>query len=126
MAPSSLQPLQGKSVLIVEDEALVAMELELILKGAGASVVGPVARINKALDLIRQNHIDAALLDLNLHGERPVAVAEALSGKRAAYVILTGYSFTLDEPCFREAPQLKKPASPKDIIGALTRAMRLS
>ena len=64
--PRSLQALR---VLIVEDEMLVAMELEEALKSCGCLVIGPASRIRHALQLANEAEIDAAVLDVNVAGE---------------------------------------------------------
>ena len=70
----------GKRILVVEDEMIVAMLIEDILMDNGATVVGPAARVNKALDLLGSEAIDAALLDVNLAGENTMPVAQELDG----------------------------------------------
>jgi CheY-like chemotaxis protein len=119
------QHLQGKRILVVEDEALVAREFKDFLIAAGASVVGPVGRVAKGLDLLERECPDAAILDLNLRGERPVALAKALNERQVPFVIVSGYSLACEEPCFRQAPKLKKPAAPREVIHALVDCTRL-
>jgi CheY-like chemotaxis protein len=119
------QPLEGKRILIVEDEALVAMEIEMFLEAAGGLVAGPVAESAQALDLLKRERPDAAILDLNLDGEQPTALAQALVQLRVPFVIVTGYFRTPSEPPFQRAPRLRKPATEEDLINALCRAMGL-
>jgi DNA-binding response OmpR family regulator len=74
----------GKRVLIVEDEYMIARDLALALEDAGAEVVGPAGTIQDALELIEDNDgIDGAVLDVNLHGERIYPVADLLSQKES-------------------------------------------
>ena len=109
--------LRGQRVLVVEDEALVAMELARVLTAAGAQVVGPVGTIEGALNLLDDQPIDRALLDVNLGG-RPVApVAEALARRRIPFVYLTGYQ----EPDIDDGPVLRKPVATSALLGALAR-----
>jgi two-component SAPR family response regulator len=61
--------LDGLRVLIVEDEALVAFQLEDMLAGLGGAIIGPASRVNQALDLLGRQTIDTAVLDLNVGGE---------------------------------------------------------
>ena len=70
--------LTGRRVLVVEDEALVAMLVEDALLDAGAAVVGPAATVSEALSLLSKENPDVAVLDLNLAGETstPVAILE--------------------------------------------------
>ena len=61
--------LDGLRVLIVEDEAFVAFQLEDMLAGLGGAIIGPASRVNQALDLLGRQTIDTAVLDLNVGGE---------------------------------------------------------
>ena len=110
-----IRSLAGQRVLIVEDEALVAMELAQILTAAGAQVIGPTGDIDEALALVEAGGVDRALLDINLAG-RPVApVASALTLKTIPFVYLTGYQ----EADVEGGPVLRKPASAAALLGAL-------
>jgi CheY-like chemotaxis protein len=85
--------LHGRSVLVVEDEYLIAADLYVSLMDAGAMVVGPVSTIGDALnELQSRDDIDAAVVDLDLHGEDGAAVADALASKGIPFVFATAYS----------------------------------
>ena len=113
--------LAGLRVLIVEDEFLLAMELETLVEGGGCTTVGPASSVRQALALINGEHPDIALLDVNLKGERATPVAAALQERGVPYVLITGYSDAqLSEPELRAAPRLEKPVSRR----ALARAVR--
>jgi DNA-binding response OmpR family regulator len=115
----------GRRVLIVEDEALVAMELEALLRQAGWDVLGPVGRVDMALALIDQQRPDAALLDLNLQGETALPVALALKAKDVPFVILSGYNRSQDDaPELRDAPRMSKPIMHRSLIQLLTTQLR--
>jgi CheY-like chemotaxis protein len=83
--------LSGRRVLIVEDEALVAMLAEDFLIELGAVVVGPATSIDDAMAMIAGHEIDAALLDINIRGERSDRVADALRLRGIPIVCATGY-----------------------------------
>src|SRR3954469_6426333 len=102
--------LRGARVLIVEDDLLIANYLEELLGMEGCIVVGPALRVDEALALIERGRPEAAVLDLNLYGERTTAVAEALTARRVPFVIMTGYGaeHLPDEPVLRRAPRLGK------------------
>jgi two-component system, chemotaxis family, sensor kinase Cph1 len=72
-------PLQGRRVLVVEDEFLVAMLIQEMLETAGCLVSSPISRLAEALDAAGREDCDAAVLDVNLAGDRIYPVAEILS-----------------------------------------------
>jgi two-component sensor histidine kinase/CheY-like chemotaxis protein len=109
--------LRDQRVLIVEDEAVVAMELARVLTAAGAKVVGPAGTIEEALDLLEGQPIDRAVLDVNLGGRLITPVAKALTGRRIPFVYLTGYQ----EPDVDGGPILRKPVAASILLGALAR-----
>jgi DNA-binding NtrC family response regulator len=111
----------GLRVLIVEDEFLLAMELESLVAGGGWTPVGPASSVRQALALIDGDLPDIALLDVNLKGERATPVAAALQERGVPYVLITGYGDAqLSEPELRRAPRLDKPVNCR----ALTRAVK--
>ncbi len=87
--------LTGKRILLVEDEALVAAMAEDMLVELGAIVVGPAPTIAKALALAADPAIDAAVLDVNVRGERIDPVVEALQIRGVPLVLATGYAETI-------------------------------
>lgn len=81
-----------KRILIVEDEYLIAQDLADEVQRLGFEVVGPVGRLDDAVDLVdRETGIDAAFLDVNLNGERVYAVADRLIARDVPVVLMTGY-----------------------------------
>lgn len=111
-------------VLVVEDEALVAMLVEDALLDAGFSVIGPAATVAEALDLLGQDKPDAAVLDLNLAGETSVPVADALAQRGIPFVVATGYGAAGLPPEHPAAPVLAKPYDPTELVAVLTRLTR--
>src|SRR5574341_760011 len=83
--------LRGQRILIVEDEWLVAIELQALLEQQGGVVLGPVNTVARALRLLDHERPDVALLDLNLNGQRSTPVASALSVQGVPFVVVTGY-----------------------------------
>ena len=78
-------------MLVVEDEFLIAMDLEAMLRDLACAVVGPIADLASALRAAREEMLDLALLDANLGGEPVTAVAEALVARGVPIVFCTGY-----------------------------------
>ncbi|CCM78488.1 response regulator [Rhizobium mesoamericanum] len=81
----------GMRVLIVEDEYFLADETRRRLQDLGATVVGPAAKVSRALDLIAREHIDAAIIDVYLGDELAFAVADELEERGISFVFATGY-----------------------------------
>jgi CheY-like chemotaxis protein len=101
--------LAGLRLLVLEDEALVAMLIEDTLRDLGCVVIGPAGTVAHALDLVAQETINLALLDVNLGGERSYAVAEALAARGTPFVFVTGYGATGVDKRYRRVPVLQKP-----------------
>jgi DNA-binding response OmpR family regulator len=109
----------GRAVLIVEDEPLLAMDLEAIVSGMGYDVVGPAFRLADGLELARTATINAALLDINLLGERSDPIAVALRERGIPYAFATGYGARGTD---HDVPVLSKPYTPeiiRDTLAAL-------
>lgn len=118
-------PLQGARILIVEDESIVAMELEDQLKREGCEVIGPVSLEAKALMALERDRPDAVVLDLNLNGKLVTDLADELVSRRTPFVIVTGYGKRqFDIPALRNAPRLHKPIEMQDLVRALADLIR--
>ena len=102
-------PLSGRRVLVVEDETMVAWLLEDMLADLGCAVVGPVARVNQALAMLDAEAIDAAVLDVNLNGQKSYPVADALAARGVPFVFSTGYDKDSLLDGYRTFPVLQKP-----------------
>lgn len=101
--------LSGCRVLVVEDEVLVAWALDDMLVALGCCVVGPAARVDQALAMIAATAIDAAVLDLNLNGQRSYPVADALAGQGIPFMFSTGYHKDSIADGYQDFPMLQKP-----------------
>jgi len=111
----------GYRVLVVEDEAIVAMLIEAHLIDFGCLVLGPAGTVRDALHLIeRDATIEAAILDMNLAGERVDQVATALSAKGIPFLFLTGYGAQPVE-AYPDSQVLGKPFQVKELRKALGR-----
>lgn len=103
--------LSGKRVLVVEDEMLVAMQIEDMLSDLGCTSITVAGTVEKALERIDEDAFDLATLDLNLNGTRSLPVAEALGSRRIPYAFATGYGSKGIEEAFADRPVLLKPYS---------------
>jgi PAS domain S-box-containing protein len=99
----------GNQVLVVEDEALVAMALRESLSELGYSVIGPFSRIAEALLALRNARVDAAVLDVNLGGEVVYPLADVLAADQVPFIFVTGYGADEIERRFASVPVLQKP-----------------
>lgn len=113
--------LAGRRILVVEDEAIVAMLVEDLLDELGCVVVGPAARIEDALRCIESDEIDAAVLDVNLYGERSYPVADALAARNLPFVFVTGYGQSGLDREYRDRPVVQKPFTLEVLQSALAR-----
>jgi CheY-like chemotaxis protein len=116
--------LSHRRLLVVEDDPFIAVDLHDLLASAGAVVLGPVPTVRAALALLETDRPHAALLDLNLRGERSTPVAEALHAAAVPFVLVTGYSRSqINEPALREAPIVSKPVHASILMRALQRLL---
>lgn len=100
----------GLKVLVVEDQALIAMDLEAVLRDFGCVVMGLVPSAAGALAFLRAKRPDAVLLDVNLSDGSAAPVAEALAAAGVPFAVLTGYDpDDIEVPALRAAPYLAKP-----------------
>lgn len=119
-----MNSLTGRRILVVEDEALVAMLVEDTLSDADCQVVGPAATVAEALALLDAEVPDAAVVDLNLAGETSVPVIEALRARGIPCLVATGYGTAGLPPGQEGLPVLGKPYDPNELTAALQRLWR--
>jgi PAS domain S-box-containing protein len=111
--------LEGKRILVIEDEPLVAMDLESSLMAAGCEVVGPAGTIGEAKSLVAGGRYDAALIDLNLAGHPVDEIAAALTQKNCPFAFVTGYGREALPRGFRDAVVLGKPFGQEQLLAAV-------
>jgi CheY-like chemotaxis protein len=102
--------LENQTILVLEDEMMVAMLLEDMLGDLGCRVLGPVSMVGPALELLAGNSVDAALLDVNLsYGQNGYPVAEELTARGIPFAFVTGYGADTLNPQYSGRPTLQKP-----------------
>lgn len=111
--------LPGARVLVIEDEYFIADDLCRTLDAAGAVVVGPVSTLAKAKEAIAAGTFDCAVIDLNLHGESAVALADQLLAAGASFAIATGYGSAAVPERLSHIPRIEKPFDPQAVVAAL-------
>jgi two-component sensor histidine kinase/CheY-like chemotaxis protein len=100
---------QGDEILLVEDEPLVAMMLTDMLTEMGLRVNGPHGTLADAMTAARSCDVKAAILDVNLGGNKIYPVAEILIGLNISFVFITGYGRDSIDPRFGDVVLLQKP-----------------
>jgi len=121
MEPASCNGMPN-DVLIVEDDAIIALDFEDTILGFGVKTVRTAANVAKALDLIADRAPDFALLDIGLVREKSFAIAERLDALKIPFVLVTGYGADARLPAaFVDKPRLPKPYSTEALQAALRR-----
>lgn len=120
---TSSEPLAGARILIVEDDAVQALDLAASLAEAGAAIVGPVASLSEASDLALETACDAAILDLRLRDRNASALARQLLQQGIPFIVYTGYP---DSAFFRsDWPGYELVTKPADLQHLLRRVAAL-
>jgi CheY-like chemotaxis protein len=107
--------LSGMRILVVEDEPLLAMASADLLTDSGCTVAGPVSTVEQGMQLIDQEEIDGAMLDINLRGEMVFPLADVLAERSIPFVYVTGYGKLL-RACNHGRPVLQKPYSNQQLL----------
>ena len=123
LQPTDKPSLRGKRILVVEDGALLSMDLEASLAAAGCHVVGPAATVETARKLITHEQCDAALLDVNLSGHPVDELAAALTKHAVPFAFLTGYGREALPRGFGEAKVLGKPFGQHEVLAMLAQLL---
>lgn len=95
--------------LIVEDEALVLMDLEQTLMDLGYEIAGKASDLRRGLELARDRDIDVAVLDVNLAGANSAAIADELQRRGIPFVFTTGYTSAGIPDRHRDSMRIDKP-----------------
>ena len=111
------------SVLVVEDEALIAMDLQALLEDAGYHVLGPANSTAAAMALLDGNEPDVALLDVNLGRSDVFGVANALADRKTKLIFLTGHTAQKLPQAHRHRPLVAKPYLPHVLLQAVQSAL---
>lgn len=120
MASGDRQSLTGLRVLLVEDSYFVAIAIAKQLKDLGCAIVGPAPSVESAIQLMRKEPFDAAVLDINLGTETAEPIADLLVESKTPFIFVTGYSTPrlLAQP-YRAHRRLAKPVTPELLRDAL-------
>ena len=111
-------------VLIVEDEVMIRILLEGMLRTLGYTVAAEAGRVEEAVEVANNLDVDLALLDVNLNGQSVLPVADVLSARGTPFVFVTGYGVGGIPEAYRDRPTLKKPFQMNSLRGVLEAGRR--
>lgn len=112
---TSAMPALARQILIVEDEALIAIMMKDALQELGIGVIGPVGTVALALTSAQLQAIDGAILDVNLNGQPIYPVADVLASRGIPFVFVTGYGPDAIDGRYAHVPVLEKPIEPETL-----------
>lgn len=116
--------LEGKVVMVVEDEYLVAKRLVDLLAQEGVVTAGPFGRLDAALAFVEGGgRADLAITDLNLAGQMAYPLVDALLRCSVPVITVTGYDGSSVEPAYRDLPRCQKPFTRPMLLNALRSAL---
>ena len=115
-----LPSVRGRRVLVVEDEYILAEDLREELEQQGAEVMGPVASVADALELVDAEPApEMAILDINLQGELVYPVADALRARGIPLIFTTGYDAQAIPKAYSDVPRVEKPVEVRQATSKL-------
>lgn len=115
------EPLEGRRVLLVEDEVIVALGIEDMLQALGCTVVGPAYSVAAGEGFAASEELDAAVLDINLGGAVSEPIAQALARRGIPFCFSTGYGASAVPAQFADRALLRKPYTSRDLAEVLLR-----
>jgi two-component SAPR family response regulator len=116
-----LDNLAGKRVLIAEDEALIAMDLEMIVEEAGGIPIGSYSRLEEVVEAINTKEFDCAILDVTLIREEVFPAADKLIEKGIGFIFHSGnVSRANMDSRYKSIPLCPKPSTPNSLMEALS------
>jgi CheY-like chemotaxis protein len=115
--------LGGLRVLVVENQFLIASEIQRILTERGCIVLGPVRGLDQALEQIQGDAPDAAVLNVKLADGTAAPAAELLRARGVPFLLVTGYAEPPD-PVLQDVPRLEKPFQDEELARALAGVVR--
>jgi len=114
--------LRDCTILVVEDEYLLAHDLCAELTGRGATVLGPAATVEQGLELLQQTpELDGAILDVNLRGELVFSLADELIARELPFVFTTGYDLSIIPQRFAHVTRCEKPVETAWVVDEIGR-----
>ena len=124
MDQTNVDEQRAARILIVEDEPMIALNIEDILVDAGFQIAGVAVKLDQALALIEADAVDAAIVDANLAGVSASPAAVALAARGLPFIMMSGYSKEQMQGEFPQAFFLSKPCRSDLLIATLNSALR--
>ena len=109
----------SQSILIVEDDTLIALDLQTLVENAGYNVIGPAWSVEAAVKLLEHAKPDLALLDINLGGINSFRIAEMLVAKAVPFIFVTAHSRRILHDDYADRPVLEKPFLPDTLLSVI-------
>jgi len=117
--------LGGGTALIVEDNVIIAMEAEDLLRSFGFGDCRVAGSVNSAMGVVEKADVTFAMLDVNLGRETSVPVAKTLSERGIPFIFASGYGDrAVQTSAFSDVPVVTKPYDERDLRAAIGRALR--
>jgi len=125
MLPAGSETTKTKKLrfLLIEDEALILLNLKSALKELGWEVSGTAAKIDAAMKVARTGSFDAAIIDINLDGSMTYPVADILRERAIPFAFTTGYGRTAIDNAYSDVPVLQKPFSHDQLKTVVSRLL---
>ena len=117
---TSQTPLEGRRILVIEDEYFLAEDICAVLRGLGADIIGPAGEVGDAIGIVNSGEvIDAAVLDVNLKNVSILPVADRLRARNIPFVFTTGYDRSAIDVRFKDIHLFEKPIN----VAAMARSL---
>ncbi len=113
--------LSGTTVLVVEDEFYLAMDIRDAVEGAGGRVIGPCQDSSAVLSELRRQIPDCAVVDINLGNGASFEITEELQRRQVPFLFLTGYDAASIPPELARIERIEKPSEMHRVLEAITR-----
>lgn len=117
-----MRDITGARVLLVEDMALLLLDLEELVAQLGLDVVARASTVEDGISCAQSNTLDVAILDVDLDGRRSTPIADVLAERGVPFIFVTGFADAELPARFRHAPRVPKPFTASQLRAALTAA----
>lgn len=115
--------LSEKKILLIEDEPLIAMDIQLEIEDAGGEVIGTCRSCKAATLAVADNVFDAAIVDLNLRDGDTFEIAQILRDRKIPFIFATGDESSIDPDEWPTVPVFGKPGRPKKLVEMLLKLL---